>query len=146
MTVLKSEIECWQRYQTPLSVMVLDVDFFKQVNDNYGHEAGDQVLKIISTQMEELTRNSDTVSRWGGDEFVVILPHTILKDACLLAERIRDAILHNPLIYQEEQVNFTVSIGVAVMNDDLSNGDELIVKADLCLFKGKEAGRNNVSI
>ena len=145
-TVLDIEIDRWRRYQAPLSLMVLDIDFFKQVNDNYGHEAGDQILDIISTIMTETLRSSDTVARWGGDEFVILLPHTALEFTCLLAERIRNEVSKSPLTYGEAQINVTISIGVAIMNDDLSNGDELLVKADLALFKGKESDRNKVCI
>jgi diguanylate cyclase (GGDEF)-like protein len=145
-TVLEIEIDRWRRYQTPLSLMVLDVDFFKQVNDKYGHEAGDQILDIISTLMTETLRSSDTVARWGGDEFVILLPHTALEFACLLAERIRNAVSQSPLTYGEEQINVTLSIGVAMMSNELSNGDELLVKADLALYRGKDSDRNKVCI
>jgi two-component system cell cycle response regulator len=145
-TVLDIEIDRWRRYQTPLSLMILDIDFFKQVNDNYGHEAGDQLLDIISTIMTETLRSSDTVARWGGDEFVILLPHTALEFACLLAERIRNEVSKHPLTYGKAQISVTISIGVAIMNDNIFNGDELIVKADLALYKGKESDRNKVCI
>jgi two-component system cell cycle response regulator len=146
MTVLEAEIDRWRRYETTLSLMVLDIDFFKQINDTHGHEAGDQVLKTMSTQMAEVTRISDTVSRWGGDEFVILLPNTVLEDACLLAERIRITISQSPLMYGEEHLNATVSIGVAAMNDKLANGKELLSQADLALFRGKKSDRNKVCI
>jgi len=145
-TVLEIEIDRWRRYQAPLSLMVMDVDFFKQVNDNYGHEAGDQILNIISTIMTETLRSCDTVARWGGDEFVILLPHTALEFACLLAERIRNEVSKNSLTYGKAQISVTISIGVAIMNNDISNGDELLVKADLALFKGKGSERNKVCI
>ena len=144
MSALGSEIDRWRRYQTPLSLMVLDIDFFKQVNDNYGHEAGDKILLKISTILTKTLRSTDTIARWGGDEFVILLPHTPLEFACLLAERIRNDVSKSPLFYRKKQVNVTMSIGVAVMVDELSNGDELLVKADLALFRGKDSNRNKV--
>jgi two-component system cell cycle response regulator len=146
MKVLEVEVDRWRRYETTLSLMVLDIDFFKQINDTYGHEAGDQLLQIMSTQMAEVTRSSDTVCRWGGDEFVILLPNTLLEDACLLAERIRVAISQSPLMYREEQLSATVSIGVAAMSDKLANGEELLSQADLALFRGKKSDRNKVCI
>jgi two-component system cell cycle response regulator len=144
--VLENEIVRWKRYETTLSLMVLDVDFFKHINDNFGHEAGDQILKIISNILTKSFRRTDTVARWGGDEFVILLPHTTLEFACLLAERIRNTVSKSPLTYREEKLNVTMSIGVTLMNEDICNGDELLVKADLALFRGKQSNRNRVCI
>ena len=142
--VLGLEIDRWRRYRISLSLLVLDIDFFKHVNDNYGHEAGDKILNVIAKVVTEITRCTDTVSRWGGDEFVILLPHTTLESAYLLAERIRDAVSKSSLTYSEKQICVTVSIGVAMMNDALLNGDELLVKADLALLRGKQSNRNRV--
>ena len=96
--------------------------------------------------MKETLRSSDTVARWGGDEFVILMPHTPLEFACMLAERIRTAVFQNPLTYSEKQISVTLSIGVAMMNNEIANGDELLVKADLALFRGKDSNRNKVCI
>lgn len=150
MTVMASEIDRWERYQTQLSVMLLDIDFFKQVNDSYGHAVGDMALCAIATLLQGKLRTSDMLARWGGEEFIIMLPNTELDHACLLAERIRKIISGTPIAIKGEEkeqlhINITVSIGVAVMTKEHVNTETLIAEADHGLYRAKESGRNRVS-
>lgn len=130
------------RYNTIFSIMIIDIDYFKRVNDEYGHQTGDIVLKELSEKLLECVRKSDRVFRYGGEEFVIILPHTRLDKAHKLAERIRVAI---------DKMNFiaglqiTVSIGIGQYSDGLTPGD-LVKKADKGLYLAKTSGRNMVGV
>src|SRR5207248_1384930 len=104
-----------QRYQRPLSFVIVDLDFFKKVNDTYGHAIGDEVLKAISSIFQEAIRSTDLAARYGGEEFALMLPETILDDALIFAEQIRRAIELTPMTTQSGPISATVSIGVATV-------------------------------
>ena len=132
---------------------MLDVDHFKQVNDSWGHAAGDAVLQELASRIESQVRASDVAARYGGEEFVVLLPGTEVASAKLLAERIRNVISESPIaISGGESVSVTVSIGIAEVypqpgdNDLKTIAESLIARADVALYAAKSAGRNRVIV
>ncbi len=133
------------RYEQPLAVLMLDIDLFKTINDRFGHDAGDRVLRSFSVNLSQTIRASDVVARWGGEEFVVILPSTIGHAAKALAEKIRKSI--EALSFQEQVPGLdgiTVSIGTAAYPDDGTTEELLLKSADLALYRAKQRGRNRV--
>ncbi|UTW45718.1 sensor domain-containing diguanylate cyclase [bacterium SCSIO 12696] len=138
---LKREFASHKRYSTPLSLLLLDLDNFKQVNDNYGHQAGDKALEIVANLMLPVFRDSDLLARYGGEEFAVLLPNTNLADAQKAAERIRRAIANNHCCPQK----LTVSIGAASA-DEFDDAARLIKQADEALYRAKQQGRNRVCL
>ncbi len=134
-----------QRYQRPLSFVIVDLDFFKKVNDTYGHAIGDEVLKAISSIFQKSIRTTDMAARYGGEEFALMLPETMLEDALTFAEQIRASIEASPVETNAGAISATVSIGVAtVPNSRIQSAKELIVAADKALYKAKKSGRNQV--
>lgn len=132
------------RYNTPLSLLVMDVDFFKRVNDTFGHQVGDNALISVARVLQQSVRESDLVGRYGGEEFVVLLPHTDLDKALTVAEKIRLAVSETPVEGMGER-RLTISIGVAGFPDlKVANMEELVRKADEALYRAKEGGRNQV--
>lgn len=139
---LQEEYARWSRYAHPLSLIVVDVDFFKKVNDTYGHLAGDKVLHVIGAHLQHATRHKvDFTARYGGEEFVVLLPETNLNDALSVAEKIRHAVEQKPFRSGSNRVNITVSCGVA----SFQQGDgrkSPFERADEALYLAKREGRN----
>lgn len=129
------------RSQRPMSVLLCDIDYFKKVNDNYGHDAGDNVLKQISDTFNRVLRKQDIVARWGGEEFLFLLPETSGSDAYILAEKIRKKIHDHEFEYDDKRLHLTVSIGISEVNQDTSI-DEAINRSDHHLYQAKELGRN----
>ena len=132
-----------KRFNTPCYAMILDLDFFKKVNDTYGHLAGDEVLKNAAQVMKNTLRSYDILARYGGEEFVVLVSETTKEDALHLAERMRESIAATPCIYNCIKIPITVSIGVAASFPDCTI-ESLIDKADKGLYQAKEGGRNQV--
>lgn len=131
----------------PLSLLLIDIDFFKTVNDTYGHPSGDEVLRQLGEVLSSVCRPVDTASRNGGEEFSVLLPDCGLDRAVEAAERIRAAVAaHEFLIGREEPLRITVSIGVATFPELVRHPDELLRKADDGLYQAKRAGRNRVCV
>lgn len=142
---LTKELERARRYSTPFSLVMFDIDHFKKVNDNYGHLAGDMVLKEIAGILMQSMREVDTAARYGGEEFVAILPNTEKNDAILLAERMRKTIKQHR--FNEIDVPVTVSIGISGMPDDsVDNEDKLIRCADFALYEAKKNGRDRIEV
>ncbi len=135
------EFARWQRYKHDLSMMVLDIDFFKKVNDTFGHQAGDRALKAIVVALNQHVRTSDFMARIGGEEFVLVLPETALKGAEVVAEKIRRGIEASEFVYKGQPVAITVSGGVAQFHEG-DSPDDVYVRADQALYRAKEAGRN----
>jgi diguanylate cyclase (GGDEF)-like protein len=134
-----------RRYQRPLSLAIIDLDFFKKVNDSYGHAIGDEVLKSVSQTFRESIRATDLAARYGGEEFAVMMPETELQDAVIFAEKIRTLIESLPIETHAGSIHATVSIGVAnVPHSHLRTPKELIVVADKALYRAKRGGRNQV--
>ncbi|WP_457666087.1 diguanylate cyclase [Thiolapillus sp.] len=141
---LQQEYARWKRYQQPLSIMVVDIDNFKQINDNFGHRAGDKALRIIATQLQKMTRETDLIARYGGDEFVLLLPETPAKGAMTIAEKLRNAVEKCAFHFREKKVTITVSCGIS----EYINGDapeDAFERADQALYKSKHKGRNQFS-
>jgi diguanylate cyclase len=139
---LSLELANYRRRQEPFVLVVWDIDFFKKVNDNYGHVAGDQVLKLVASILNKNMREIDFIARYGGEEFVSILPGTDLKGAKLLTDKLRKLIASSNFHFREEAVNVTVSSGFAEVKDN-EEGEALFIRADKALYKAKENGRNN---
>ena len=142
-SMLEREVELTQRHAHPLSLIMLDVDRFKDVNDNYGHIAGDFVLRSLAETFVECIRSSDIVFRYGGEEFVVILSNTDIDGATRLARRIRAAIEQTVFAYAGSDISMTVSAGVANLTSEDGIID-LLDKADQALYRAKQHGRNRV--
>ena len=141
------EIKRRRRYNHDLSLLMFDLDHFKQVNDTYGHKAGDIVLRKVGEILTETFRNTDLPARYGGEEFVVLLPHTSERAAWKLAERVREAIESTRFHYDGHDFTVTASIGVSsVEAGALTKDDDLIVKADKALYEAKHNGRNMVVV
>lgn len=135
-------LQLLQRYQTSFSVLMLDLDHFKLINDGLGHAAGDYVLCEIAQLLRQQLRDTDQVARWGGEEFCILLPQEDGERALQLANRLRDAIANLELSWHERMIQLTVSIGVAGMLSPQDNIDTLLARADQALYAAKLAGRN----
>lgn len=135
------------RYNTQLSVLMLDIDFFKNVNDTYGHQVGDAVLQALSKICQETLRQVDIAGRIGGEEFAILLPEAEVKEALEVAERLRETVAKTEVdIPVGLPIQFTVSIGVAAVINKNVNIDTLLNQADKALYKAKETGRNKVCV
>jgi diguanylate cyclase len=140
-----AEYARWHRYQTPLSLLVWDIDLFKQINDNYGHKAGDKTLIIIARLLEKYCRETDFVSRFGGEEFTMLLSDTDKKSAWVLAEKVRKIIAKTGFNSSGKALRITISCGIA----ELQQGDTqetVFERADKALYQAKKSGRNQCVI
>lgn len=139
------ELERSKRQGTPLSVLLIDIDHFKTINDTWGHAAGDSLLVQVSALLERTMRLSNTAFRFGGEEFLLILPVTTLRQAKIAGERIRKTLASTPLAYDDTAISITASLGAATLKegDDLLS---LIRKADRALYRAKNLGRNQLYI
>jgi diguanylate cyclase (GGDEF)-like protein len=142
-TALEKEFRRCERYGSTFSVLILDLDHFKAINDRYGHPAGDKVLCDVCKRVAQCLRAPDLLTRYGGEEFAILLPLTTVEGAFAVAERIRAAIADAPVEYEEEAIPASASIGVACYDNEV-NPDLLLRKADRALYRAKEAGRNRV--
>lgn len=130
----------------PLSLILFDLDHFKHLNDNYGHDAGDYVLKELAQLVRSINiREFDIFARYGGEEFVVLLPNTNLKNAFQIAERIRISIAEHNFVYSEQKLPVTASLGVADYRQGVNCGVDLFKRVDSALYKSKNGGRNRVT-
>lgn len=149
---LKQEIATATRQNSELCAIMLDIDFFKSVNDNYGHAVGDVVLKAVSKIIKKEIREYDIPSRYGGEEFSVILPHTNIKEAVLVAERLREKIEKKKInivefnIEDKEEISVTISVGVNSYDKAKNDPTSLYTDADKALYEAKEGGRNRVVV
>lgn len=141
LRVLSHEADRWQRYGQPFSVLLLDIDHFKRINDLHGHLTGDRVLMDVADTIQRVLRTTDRLGRYGGEEFIVVLPETGLTEAIRAAERLRHALHARPAT--SERPLCTTSIGVATAADDPSL-EALLARADTALYRAKSAGRNQV--
>lgn len=144
MGLVTAEIRRAERYHRRLSLLMLDLDHFKKVNDRWGHGAGDAVLTAITRRMKERTRPSDIIGRLGGEEFVVLCPETGVEEAAALAERIRSGVEHHPIMLGAERIAMTVSIGVAEFQAGRDSQNSWMSAADQALYRAKGEGRNRV--
>jgi diguanylate cyclase (GGDEF)-like protein len=142
---LRDELERCERYRHPLSLLMLDLDHFKAINDRYGHPVGDKVLREVADIVKHALRASDEVARHGGEEFAVILPETDKFVAGVLAQRIREVVATHAFSGDgTRSLSVTVSIGLAGFPNDAKSGEGLIAAADSALYDAKRAGRNRV--
>ena len=143
MDRISEEVNRYRRNKTPFCIMVADIDYFKEINDRFGHDCGDEVLQTISNLINAEIRNIDTLSRWGGEEFLILLPETQIYSARSVAERIRQSILKNVFAYENATFHLTMTFGLATYENDQTI-KETIKKADNALYQGKLAGRNRI--
>ncbi|MBP7215786.1 MAG: sensor domain-containing diguanylate cyclase [Candidatus Omnitrophica bacterium] len=129
-----------------ISLLMVDIDFFKDINDTFGHQAGDQILKDVAKIITNNVRMVDVIARYGGEEFAVILPELDLQESAAIAEKIRASIEAFKFFHNDTPIQVTVSLGVATFPDHAVNKDELIKQADMALYKSKEAGRNRLTL
>ena len=139
------EVARWQRYGGELLMAVLDIDFFKRINDNYGHLAGDKVLKIIATELAKRLRKTDFIARFGGEEFVLLIPGTPLEGAQQLLETLRTAIESCPFHFKGERVTITLSAGVSAFAAG-ERAEQVFERADQALYRAKRSGRNRIEV
>lgn len=143
--IIESELRRAKRYKRELSLLIIDIDHFKAVNDNFGHMAGDTVLRELAKDLSRELRSNDYLARYGGEEFAIILPETPLNMAHLFAERVRtSAGARDYEIGGADPVHLTLSIGIASFPSQAETPEELIQHADVALYRAKEAGRNRV--
>lgn len=142
---ITQEIVNARRYKWPLTLAMIDVDHFKTINDTYGHSSGDEVLRSLAARLKSMMRTNDTLCRYGGEEFALILPHIGLENSSFLLERLRKTI--EAMVVDLEQaikVSVTISIGIAELQDGLAPG-QLVTRADESLYRSKRTGRNRVT-
>jgi diguanylate cyclase len=135
------ELARWQRYERPLCLAICDIDLFKNVNDTYGHAAGDEVLKGVGEVLQQRMRESDFVSRYGGEEFVVLLTETEKEQAFHVMESVRESICSSSYAWGEEKLSVTISIGIAEFRGKDSL-ESVFTRADRALYRAKDCGRN----
>ncbi|MDQ2646879.1 MAG: GGDEF domain-containing protein [Myxococcota bacterium] len=142
---LEKELIRARRYERELSLVIFDIDFFKRINDQYGHLAGDHVLRELARVVQERIRRDEVFARYGGEEFVIVLPETGLGGARALAEDLRERVATHAFVFQGERIPVTISIGCAQLSKDDRAATELIQRADEKLYEAKRSGRNRVS-
>ena len=149
---LREETASAKRQNTPLCCIMTDIDFFKKVNDTYGHAVGDCVLKNVARTIKKELRENDIPSRYGGEEFAILLPHTTLEEAQLVAQRLRTAIEKKKINIEEyniegaKQLGVTISVGVSLYDKKMKEPQQLYQNADKALYEAKEGGRNKVVV
>ncbi len=143
---ITNEMDRFLRYKTIFSLLVFDIDFFKKVNDNYGHAIGDKCLQEITRRAAPVLRKNDMLARYGGEEFVVIMPETASEGAVTVAEKIRKSIEKIEFIYKSDTIRMTVSIGVSQVIDGDKSHETVFERADAALYRAKSEGRNRVVV
>jgi two-component system, cell cycle response regulator len=141
---LEKELMRARRYERDLSLLMFDIDFFKRINDQYGHLAGDHVLRELARVVQERIRREEVFARYGGEEFVILLPETPLPGAAALAENLRARVANHAFVFQGERIPVTVSIGTALLGENDKVAADLIQRADEKLYEAKRGGRNRV--
>ena len=141
MNIINHEISRSHRYNAPLSVLMFDIDFFKNVNDTYGHDVGDNILSSLSSFISKQLRDIDYMGRYGGEEFIIVMPNTTLEDSTVYAQRLREEVAE---LHFEKVENITISIGLIELKKD-ENIDEMFKRLDNLLYYSKNNGRNKVS-
>lgn len=145
-TCLQAEFKRWTRSQNASCLVMLDIDKFKNVNDQYGHVVGDEVIRHIAGLIREQARETDITARYGGEEFAILLTDTDLNDAFTFAERLRKTIESAVVKYNDIDVSYTASFGVAEISDSISTYEAWVECADSALYQAKQAGRNQTKL
>lgn len=143
--VLSKEVARAQRSAAKLTLVMLDLDHFKNINDDFGHDAGDKLLQHLTLVTKAVLREADSLIRYGGEEFLIILPETDINGAQFVMDRLQKAFLKNPLSYEGKSLQVTFSAGLARLQPE-ENGHALVMRADAALYEAKHAGRNCVKI
>lgn len=143
---MAAEFKRSQRYGSQLTLLMMDIDHFKQVNDRFGHLAGDEVIRAVSDVIRQNVRECDVAGRYGGEEFGIILTETQLEGALCVAERIRQSIQNTPVMLDGVSHSVSVSLGVALFHEDMERHEDVIARADEALYESKQAGRNRVTV
>lgn len=138
---MEQEYMRWKRYQQPLVLLLFDIDYFKRINDTYGHKAGDKALKLIAKTLQKNLREADFLARYGGEEFIVLMPQTELGAAIGAADKLREAVLANQFHYQQERVHISISCGATQFGGE-DTIDQVFQRADQALYQAKQNGRN----
>lgn len=141
---LINELEASKRYSYDFSIVMVDIDDFKKINDTYGHESGDEVLKAISEIMRNNMRKADVICRYGGEEFLVLMPKTNKQNACKCMEKIRRLILNREFNFNGSYIHVTASFGVAAFPEDSNDIQDLLVLSDIRLYRAKRTGKNRI--
>lgn len=144
LALAENEWSRFRRYGRPLSALMLDIDLFKSVNDTYGHDAGDEVIKAVADILQKNKRTSDIAGRLGGEEFAVMLPETTLESAVAAAERLRQRVAERTTAAATDQITVTISVGASVCREETSGVEQLLKEADGALYDAKRSGRNRV--
>jgi diguanylate cyclase (GGDEF)-like protein len=143
---LREEFSYCLRNQTPLSLVMFDIDHFKQINDKYGHPAGDYVLGHVAALTRSIIRDEDIFARYGGEEFMVVLKTTDAEGSAMLSERLRELIDETVFEFEGKKIHVTVSIGIATLSGkNMADWEAMVKQADTLLYKSKNGGRNRVS-
>jgi diguanylate cyclase (GGDEF)-like protein len=145
-TLLDKQITTVERYSQPFTLMMIDVDELKKVNDHFGHAAGTHLLKTVAGSISNCVRTSDVLARYGGDEFVILMPHTCSEAAHIAAERIRTAIHESTFDVNGKHIAASVSIGIASYPDSVDAAGDVLDKADVALYRSKQSGRDRVTV
>lgn len=143
---LCEEFNRHQRSREPVTLVILDIDHFKRVNDNYGHQVGDEVIKYVASCMLTASRAIDIAGRYGGEEFVVLLPYTERRGALVFCERLRVKISKAILKAHGHSLNFTISLGLSELTPDIKKPEDWLQQADQALYRSKEQGRNMTTV
>lgn len=143
--ILEKELWRSRRYGGRISLVMVDIDNLKDINDTYGHRAGDKVIREISRRIKQCIRQIDTAARYGGDEFAIILPNTSLRDAVVVAERMVDIVASSPTTWQKEQIQLSISVGLGQYDADI-NPEDMTSRSDEALYTAKQAGKNTFRI
>ncbi|MCC6300446.1 MAG: GGDEF domain-containing protein [Anaerolineales bacterium] len=139
---LQEEVIRASRYETPLSISIVDIDKFKSVNDTYGHVVGDDVLRTVAARMREQVRHPDTIGRYGGEEFLIVLPNSDLTAASEQATRLCQKIRALQVTSNDHILSITISVGIAQFRNGRENWDQLLRRADMALYQAKNNGRD----
>lgn len=148
---MSEEINRAKRYDSPLSILMIDIDNFKLINDTYGHQAGDMVLKTFGHQLKSASRDADIMARYGGEEFLMICTNTGIDDAAMAAERLRSLAQKHDIVIPDgtggsKTIRISISIGVADLRKGFDSKEKLVQAADQALFLAKNSGRNRVVV
>jgi diguanylate cyclase (GGDEF)-like protein len=146
--LMAHELNRSERYRNPLSFIMLDLDHFKKINDEYGHPVGDIVLKEVCKAIKNSIRACDIAARYGGEEFIVVLPETELKEAMVVAERLRKTVEDLTITANSHSINVTISVGLTsyIVSKGKKNKSDIISEADAALYQAKKNGRNNICV
>ena len=143
---IEAEFKRFTRSKNTSSLVMLDIDHFKAVNDNYGHLVGDDVIRHLAQVIREQVRETDISGRYGGEEFVILLADTNAKDSLVFAERVRKVVEESVVLYNDIEIKYTVSLGVAEVDPELQSVEQWLENADNALYQSKDGGRNKVTI